>query len=53
MSGKKFIDASKKFDRETMYTPADAVRLAKETATEKFDESVDVSFLLGIDPRKA
>jgi large subunit ribosomal protein L1 len=53
MSGKKFIDASKKFDRETMYTPADAVRLAKETATAKFDESVDVSFRLGIDPRKA
>ena len=53
MSGKKFIDASKKFYRETMYTPADAVRLAKETATAKFDESVDVSFRLGIDPRKA
>ena len=53
MSGKKFIDASKKFDRETMYTPTDAVRLAKETATAKFDESVDVSFRLGIDPRKA
>ena len=53
MSGKKFIDASKKFDRETMYTPTDAVRLAKETATAKFDESVDVSFRLGIYPRKA
>lgn len=53
MSGKKFLDASKKFDRETMYTPTDAVRLAKETATAKFDESVDVSFRLGIDPRKA
>jgi large subunit ribosomal protein L1 len=53
MSGKKFIDASKKFDRETMYIPTDAVRLAKETATAKFDESIDVSFRLGIDPRKA
>ena len=53
MSGKRFLDASKKFDRETMYTPTDAVRLAKETATAKFDESVDVSFRLGIDPRKA
>jgi large subunit ribosomal protein L1 len=53
MSGKKFKDAAKKFDRETVYIPADAVRLAKETATAKFDESIDVSFRLGIDPRKA
>jgi len=53
MSGKKFTDAAKKFDREMNYTPVDAVRLAKETATAKFDESVDVSFRLGIDPRKA
>ena len=53
MSGKKFIDAAKKFDREMMYNPVDAVRLAKETAVAKFDESIDVSFRLGIDPRKA
>lgn len=53
MSGKKFADAAKKFDREMLYIPADAVRLAKETATAKFDESIDVSFRLGIDPRKA
>jgi large subunit ribosomal protein L1 len=53
MSGKKFNDAAKKFDREMQYIPADAVRLAKDTATAKFDESIDVSFRLGIDPRKA
>jgi large subunit ribosomal protein L1 len=53
MSGKKFIDAAKKFDREMVYNPVDAVRLAKDTATAKFDESIDVSFRLGIDPRKA
>ena len=53
MSGKKFNDATKKFDREMMYIPADAVRLAKDTATANFDESIDVSFRLGIDPRKA
>ncbi len=53
MSGKKFKDAAKKFDREMVYTPSDSVRLAKETATAKFDESIDVSFRLGIDPRKA
>jgi large subunit ribosomal protein L1 len=49
MSGKKYIDAAKKFDRDMLYSPTDAVRLAKETATAKFDESVDVSFRLGID----
>ena len=53
MSGKKFKDAAKKFDREMFYSPTEAVRLAKETATAKFDESVDVAFGLGIDPRKA
>jgi large subunit ribosomal protein L1 len=53
MSGKKFNDAAKKFDREMLYIPADAVRLAKDTATADFDESIDVSFRLGIDPRKA
>ena len=53
MSGKKYLDAAKKFDRERNYSPADAVRLAKETATASFDESVDVSIRLGIDPRKA
>jgi large subunit ribosomal protein L1 len=53
MSGKKFNDAAKKFDREMLYVPADAVRLAKDTATANFDESIDVSFRLGIDPRKA
>jgi large subunit ribosomal protein L1 len=53
MSGKKFNDATKKFDREMLYIPADAVRLAKDTATANFDESIDVSFRLGIDPRKA
>jgi large subunit ribosomal protein L1 len=53
MSGKKYKDAAKKFDREKFYAPAEAVRLAKETATSKFDESVDVSIRLGIDPRKA
>ncbi len=53
MSGKKYADALKKFDREQFYGPADAVRLAKETATAKFDENLDVVFRLGVDPRKA
>jgi len=53
MSGKKFDDALKKFDRDQFYAPSDAVAMAKTTATAKFDESVDVAIGLGVDPRKA
>jgi len=53
MSGKKYRDAEKKFDREQFYAPTEAVTLAKSTATATFDESVDVSIRLGVDPRKA
>lgn len=42
-----------KVDRAQNYVVADALQLAKETATAKFDESIDVSVNLGIDPRKS
>lgn len=53
MSGKKYTDALKRFDRDQLYGPTEAVSLAKSTATAKFDETVDVSIRLGVDPRKA
>ena len=53
MSGKKFADALKRFDREQFYTPVEALNFAKATATAKFDENIDVVFRLGVDPRKA
>ena len=53
MSGKKFADALKTFDRDHMYNPREAVAHAKNTATAAFDESVDLVIRLGVDPRKA
>jgi large subunit ribosomal protein L1 len=42
-----------KVDAETLYTPIAAVRLVKESATAKFDETVEAHFRLGVDTRKA
>jgi len=53
MSGKKYADALKKFDRDQFYGPAEAVGLVKTMASAKFDEGVDISIRLGVDPRKA
>ncbi len=40
-------------DRDHNYSPLEAMRLIKKTTTKKFDETVDVVFRLGVDPRKA
>ncbi|CAB4895028.1 unannotated protein [freshwater metagenome] len=53
MSGKKFTDATKKFDRDQMYTPTEALALVKALAPAKFDETVEFAVRLGVDPRKA
>jgi large subunit ribosomal protein L1 len=50
----KRIQAIKsKVDRAKVYAVDDALTLAKETATAKFDESIDVSVNLGVDARKS
>jgi large subunit ribosomal protein L1 len=51
--GKKYVDASKKYDKAELHEPAKAFELVKSLATKKFDETVDVAFKLGVDPRKA
>ena len=53
MSGKKFADATKQFERDRYYTPTEALALVKQMASAKFDENVDIAFRLGVDPRKA
>src|SRR5918995_5276676 len=53
MSGKHYTDQLKSFDRDQFYTPTEALSLVKSMSKAKFDESVDVSVRLGVDPRKA
>jgi len=53
MSGKKFTDAVKKYDRDQQFTPAEAIALVKSLASAKFDETVEFAVRLGVDPRKA
>lgn len=51
--GKKFREAAARVDRAAVYTPLEAVKLVKELANAKFDETVEAHFRLGIDTRKA
>ncbi|MEN0641698.1 50S ribosomal protein L1 [Alkalicoccobacillus gibsonii] len=51
--GKKYQEALKLVDKDTSYSPAEAIELVKKTATAKFDESVEVAVRLGVDPKKA
>ena len=51
--GKKYNDATKKYDREQLFTPAEAVELVRGLGTASFDESIELSVRLGVDPRKA
>ncbi|TDB98127.1 50S ribosomal protein L1 [Actinomadura sp. 7K534] len=50
---KGYRSAAEKIDRERLYSPAEAVQLAKETKVVKFDPTVEVALRLGVDPRKA
>jgi large subunit ribosomal protein L1 len=50
---KNYRKVAEQIDRSALYSPADAVKLAKDTTTVKFDPTVEVAFRLGIDPRKA
>ncbi len=51
--GKKYTDAAKKFDRDQLFSPVEALDLVKGLGTSKFDESIELAIRLGVDPRKA
>ena len=50
---KKYKAAAAKVDLDNLYSPAQAVKLAKETSTTKYDATVEVALFLGVDPKKA
>ncbi len=50
--GKRFRALAEKVDRTRTYSLEEALALVKATASAKFDETVDVTIVLGIDPRK-
>ncbi|SHQ89635.1 50S ribosomal protein L1 [Mycobacteroides abscessus] len=52
-NSKAYREAAEKVDREKLYTPLEATKLAKETSSKKYDATVEVAMRLGVDPRKA
>ena len=51
--GKKYIAAAQKVDSTKLYEMSEAIKLAKETSTVKFDATIDVSFKLNVNPKQA
>ncbi len=51
--GKNYENASKKIEAGKLYEPVDALQMAIDTATAKFDETIEVHIRLGVDPRSA
>jgi large subunit ribosomal protein L1 len=51
--GKRYKKALELYDREKFYVPAEALDLAKTLASAKFDETLELTLRLGVDPRKA
>jgi large subunit ribosomal protein L1 len=50
--GKKYVEASKKVERNNLYSKEEAIKLVKETNTTKFDGSIDLAIRLNVDPSK-
>ncbi len=52
-TSKRVVEARSQVEREKLYTPLEAMKLLKKLPPAKFDETVEVHFRLGVDPRKA
>ena len=51
--GKRLVNAYKNLDKNQAYSLKDAIKLVKENATAKFDETIDLAINLGVDPKHA
>lgn len=51
--GKKYLESQKLVDRSKLYDAQEALELVQQTAKAKFDETIEVSVRLGVDPRHA
>lgn len=51
--GKKYLESLKSYEKATLYDPIDACQLTIDTAKANFDETIEVSVRLGVDPRHA
>ncbi len=51
--GKKLTDAARRFDKERLHEPGEALEIVKNLSNRNFDETVEAAFRLGVDPRKA
>ena len=51
--GKKYMDSKKLIDAMKQYDPEEAIELVKQTGKAKFDETIELSIRLGVDPRHA
>jgi large subunit ribosomal protein L1 len=50
---KTYRAAAESIDADNLYSPVEAIKIAKTSSKKKFDETVDVAMRLGVDPRKA
>ncbi|MEX0833656.1 MAG: 50S ribosomal protein L1 [Actinomycetota bacterium] len=53
MSGKRYKQALETIDRDSTYLPGEALKIIKQLPDAKFDETVELAFRLGIDPKQA
>ena len=52
-TSKAYREAAEKIDKDKLYSPLEATKLAKETSSKNQDATVEVAIRLGVDPRKA